>query len=264
MVWGSIASAAAGAAVGGAFDIAGGYLSRPDLSQRDLMYTQRDIWREMMRDRHRLNREGLIRARLNPMLAFSQAPPGPQAGAAPQPFKDPLGEGVSRAGSSAREGFLMYHRMQQIKAQTEQQKASAVQQKAAAKMLTAQAVTEARRPGLISQQTLQAGSSYQLQRQQVFGQIIENRIKMWNVTVAQKEAAKAAVQLGLWRAADSVVRPILQGLGFTVSQVKELLRQFRRLREGFEQYDFGEVPEPQGNSSAFDQFMRRWRARIFE
>lgn len=253
MVW----SAIAGAATGGAFDIAGGFLSRPDLSQRDLMHEQFNIWDKQMRQRYPLQMLSMKKAGLNPILASGQAPPGPQSPGAPQPFKDPLGEGVSRAGASARSAFLLEMQRRQLVADTKSKEANAVQQEAAAQLMRRQAVTEARRPGLVTQQALQAGSAYQLNVEQAKRTIMETEIARLNITKAQRDNAIAAIQLGLWQYGREQFERVLDLIGLPHEAVERLAGKADELKQ-----NMGKLDTP-GQSSAFDQWMRSTREKVF-
>lgn len=253
MVW----SALAGAAVGGAFDLAGGFLSRPDLSQRDLMWEQTKNWQWQMERRYPLQMKSMKKAGLNPILASGQAPPGPQAGGAPQPFKDPLGEGVSRAGSSARSAFLLDMQRRQIMADTKVKEAQAVQQEAAAELLRKQAVTEARRPGLVTMQGLQAGSAHTLNVQKAKTEIMNTAIRRLDITKSERDNAIAAIQLGLWEYGREQFRRILDAIGLPHEAVDRLVDKAQELKSKARELD-----EP-GQNSAFHNWMMRQRERVF-
>lgn len=253
MVW----SALAGAALGGAFDLAGGFLSQPSLSQRDLMWEQTKNWQWQMERRYPLQMQSMKKAGLNPILASGQAPPGPSAGAAPQPFKNPLGEAVSRAGNSARSAFLLEMQRRQIVADTKSKEATAAQQESAAALMRKQAETEARRPGLVTQQTLQAGSAYQLNTQKAKTEIMNTAIRRLEITKAQRDNAIAAIQLGLWQYGTEQFRRVLQAIGLPHEAVEKLVDQAGKLKEAARDLD-----EP-GQNSAFHNWMLRQRERIF-
>lgn len=233
MVW----SALAGAATAGAFDIAGGLLGRPKHSQRDLMHMQHEFWERQMDQRYPLQVRSMRRAGLNPILAVSQSPPGASVPTPAQGQLDPLGEGISRAGNSARQAFLVNQQRRQLVADTKAKEADAVAKDAGAALLRKQAVSEAQRPGLLQQQTLQAGTASQLNRLKAEGQIFENKLKSMEIPIKEREVLIANIQAGLWRQADQVISTVVRGLGVPANKVTDLVREIKRFGKAVQSFD---------------------------
>lgn len=248
----------AAAGISSAFDLAGGFLSRPDQSQRDLMWEGQKIWERQAERRYPLQVKSLRRAGLNPILAVSQPAPSPSAPSAPQPYTDPLGAAVGKAGSSALSAFMAAQTVEQVRADTKMKKAQADQAASQAALLRAQAITEAKRPGLVQQQTLETGSAYMLNRQKIATEIMETEIRRANISKAQRDAAIAALQYGLLQRGVDQFNQIVEWLNLPKDLVGELRKQSQKLGGAIEQFD-----KDQGGNSAFYQWMMKWRGRVF-
>ena len=230
-------SSAAAAGVAGGLNILGGFLSRPDLSQRDLMYTQRDIWADMMRKRYKLQRQSLKSAGYNPMLAINQAPPGPQAGAAPMPFKDPVGEGVSQAGASAREAWMAGQQTKQIKAQVvkaeadaEKAKAQAVEATASAGLKDQQRLTEPEKRWTLQAQASQAHSAAEWNRAKTLETKVNTELKKMEIPLKERDQLIASVDKYLYAGDKGPLMRMLEKGGVTGLAAKGLVQALDQLR----------------------------------
>lgn len=228
----------AAAGVASAADIAGGFFSRPDQSQRDLMWEGEKIgrsnyyWKQaedikLSRRLPSIQMDALRRAGLNPILGYTkgqlpQANTQFNASSAPQPYTDPMGAAVSRAGNSAVKAFAVANEIEKMRAETKniietnrQIRATTENIAANTDYVSAKAVSERENVGLITLQQELTSAKTDLERQNLQKQIIETAISKEDLTVAEKDAVVAAIDIDMYSSTVGEVSRWLEKLGIS-------------------------------------------------
>lgn len=214
--FGSVASAGISSAGG----LLGGFLSRPNHSQRDLMYIQNDIWREQMGARYPLEVRSLRRAGLNPILAVKNSPPPTSAGGAPHPYTDPVGAALGKAASSAGQAVRQGMELDRIKAETKNIKEQNRQIRATTEniaantaLTTAKTVTEGLQPSVIEiNNTLNTAKSAR-ERQLLQKDMFDTAIRKQELSIAEKDALVAQIDIDMYESSVGEVSRWLSNLG---------------------------------------------------
>lgn len=203
----------AAAGVSGGLDILSGFLSQPDQSQRDLMWEGQKIWEMQARKRYPLQVESLRRAHLNPILAVSQPPPAASAPSASQPYTNPMGAAISKAGSSALSAFMRAQEARQIMADTKLKEAQATTAEADANLKREQAKTEPERRWQLQASADQASSAADLADQQRLVSQINEKIAAEDLEVAKKDAIVAGIEAEVYSSSIGELTKWLSTLG---------------------------------------------------
>lgn len=209
------------AGISSAAQIAGGFLSRPDHSERDLMWESAKIQEHQLRKFPKLQMEGLRSAGLNPMLAMMKgSAAGHSAVSIPNRMEDPVGRGVSQAGHSAAKGFeqaLMFKRIAAETANIEEtnRKIRAETNNIASQTIlnSARTATETVQPSLIESQRELNSARNEVERQNLQKRIVETAIAKHDLTVAEKEAVIASIDIDMYSSTVGEVSRWLEKLG---------------------------------------------------
>jgi hypothetical protein len=151
---------------GGLIGGVGSYLGQQTANQAsaDQSKAQMDFQERMRETSYQTAVKDMMKAGLNPMLAYQQGGAGNQAGASAQ-MQNALGAGVA----SAQEGISKYQQLKNMQSQQELIHSQIDDTTAAAALKRATAITEAYRPGLTQAQTnsiLQQAGLYTAQTRQ--------------------------------------------------------------------------------------------------
>lgn len=213
------------AGISSAADILGGFLSRPDLSQRDLMWEQQKLVRWGLERNPRYQVEGLRRAGLNPLLAMTKGQvQGPANISVPTPYEDPLGKAIGKAGASAVQAFRVYNEVERMRAETENIKetnrkirAEIANIAANTNLVSAKAATEFENPALQRSVTELNSARSDVERQNLKKSVVETAIKQEELTMAEKDALIASLDVEFYESTIGEIVRWLKQLGFSPS-----------------------------------------------
>lgn len=202
MVWSGLAAAGISAAA----QIGGGFLSRPDLSERDLMWESQRVAEHGFRNNPRLQMEGLRSAGINPMLPFVRGEPaGGQQPGIPARMLDPVGEAVGRAGSSAVQAFRVANEIERTRAETQNIKETNRQIRATTEniaantaLTSARTISESEQPSLLNAIRDLNSAKSDRERQLLQKDIVETAIAREELTIAEKDAIVAAIDIDVY------------------------------------------------------------------
>lgn len=212
--------------ISSATSLLGGFLSRPDLSERDLMYEQEKLRRSGVEWNNTIGRKlevrGLKSAGINPMLPYikgniSQPAVNPSI---PGRMLDPVGEGISKAGATAVQAARMYYELERMKEETRNIKETNRQIRATTNNIaantdytSARAASERENLGLIQMQQELTTARTASERQSLQRSIVETAIAKENLTMAEKDAVVAAIDIDMYESSVGEVSRWLQNLG---------------------------------------------------
>lgn len=200
------------AVVNSAAGLLGGVFNR-GLSQRDAMQAQSEFSLRHQRQQLKLapgwEMKGLRDAGINPMLPFANG--GKAAGgqgitpgiAAPV---NPVAEAMQGVQAGIATALEVFRTMADVDVK-----------KAQAGLTTAQTATERERPALVRMETELSTARDMLTRQDVAKRMIETAIAQEQLSVAEKDAVLAAIDLNLYTSGVGEIGRTLQQLGFTPS-----------------------------------------------
>lgn len=210
----SIAGPIAGELIGGAIGLFGA--ERQNVQSARAADKMMAFQERMFRNRYRYQMEDMRAAGLNPMLAFSQSPPGAPGGASYSPVNigAPLGAAMSRGVSTALAAKRLREDTANIRAETDRRKESAA--------------TERSTRMVQSNQIKNLMIDYDLKEQQMFSARANARraAELWKII--DTPAYRKALKLGeIYRAAaaSSYVPPVAAGVG--AASAAALLRHRR-------------------------------------
>lgn len=206
MSWFTVGAAGVSSAAG----LLGGIMNR-GLSQRDAMQAQSEFSLRHQRQQLKLapgwEMKGLRDAGINPMLPYANggSPAGGQGItpgiAAPV---NPVAEAMAGVQAGIATALEVYRTMADVDVKKEQ-----------AKLTSAQTATEKERPPLVRMEVDLATAKDMLTRQDVAKRMIETAIAQEELSVAEKDAVLAAIDLDLYRSGVGEISRTLQQLGFT-------------------------------------------------
>lgn len=211
----------AAAGISAAASIGGGLLSRPDQSERDLMWEAQKIKEYGLEHDPSTTMRGLRNAGVNPMLPFSKGPPSSApVPSVPNRMYDPVGEGVGKAGASAVQAYRVANEIERMQAETKNIKETNRQIRATTEniaantvLTTAKAQTESLQPSVIQIQNELSTAKTETERQNLQKRIIETAIAKQDLSVAEKDAVIASIDIDMYESSVGEVSRWLTNLG---------------------------------------------------
>lgn len=209
------------AGISSASSLAGGFLSRPDHSERDLMHLQVDFDKKRAREMPRAQVAGLRAAGINPMLPFMRGDiPSAGATAVPARMVDPVGEAVGKSGASAVQSYMLAKQIEKIEAETEAAKEMPRRVRAETENIASQTrlnsakvISEGEQPALLESTRELNSARTAVERQNLQRQIVETAIKQEELTIAEKDAIVAEIDIDMYSSTVGEVSRWLEKLG---------------------------------------------------
>lgn len=229
MVWPAVIGAA-GAIGAAGISSAASLLGARGPSERDLMWNQAEVseylWEKSLKEGPRREVAGLRAAGVNPMLPYVRGDAGPTAlsvspgVAAPVNKYAGAGEALERGVNSAVNAVLKANEIEKIKADTEvaeemPRRVRAETERIASEtaLNTARAATEFEQPGLVVSSRELNSAKTELERQKLQREIVETAIARQDLTVAEKDAVIAAIDIDMYSSTVGEVSRWLEKLG---------------------------------------------------
>lgn len=188
-----------------------GAISNRGLSQRDAMQAQSEFGlrhqREQLLNMPRYEVMGLKRAGINPML--------PYAGGGSNAGVSGMTPGITAPVNPAADAAAAIQAGIATALEVAKTLADIDVKKEQAKLTSAQATTESERPALVRMETELTTARDMLARQDVAKRMIETAIAQQNLSVAEKDAVLAAIDLDLYSSGIGEISRTLQQLGFS-------------------------------------------------
>lgn len=241
MVAPAIIGAGISSAAALAGSIGGGFLSRADHSQRDLIWEQMRAndwwWSKQLKEGPTRTMKGLRRAGLNPMIPFVNGAAVGGASSAnvsvPQPYEDPVGRGVSEGSRNSAKAVIDALMAERIDAETENIKETNRKIRAETQNIASQTVlnsaktaSESVQPSLIESIRELNSAKTDSERQALQLKIVETAIAKEELTAAERDAIIADIDIDMYGSTVGEVSRWLEKLGVSPSAAVGMAHMF--------------------------------------
>lgn len=198
-------------------------LGKRGLSEREAMWEQIKAHEYGLRSFPRLQMQGLRRAGVNPMLPFVRGEPTgsimPSIAAPVDKYKE-AAEGVGKAASTAMQVYMMEKQAENIEADTNVKTETARNVRASTENLAADTIrtgaqtdTERQRRSLVEAERELTSAKSDVERQRLQREIIDTAIAKEDLTVAEKDAIVAAIDIDIYESTVGEISRWLERIG---------------------------------------------------